>query len=248
MQGKPLILIVDDDAELSAMVVVHTVPTGEDGERALASKRPDAVLLDVMLHDANGYDSCRRWRATRPGLGIVMFTARGDPMDRVLGLAMGPWIQTDFDIAKAETAVRLDGETTDHGLAGSKTRPGPSVPDRPDVMTGDRVAGARTAPASNGRRPRPAAAMDLGSCGHVFREFGQFLMCRPCSPVRHRRRRLAPAFHSTFGAVAGSQCQCRLRPAPPAGPAPSPQTTSHPMQGRSPHASPERSFRLQAWR
>jgi two-component system phosphate regulon response regulator OmpR len=98
MQGKPLILIVDDDAELSAMVVVlfqregwdvHTVLTGGDGERALTALRPDAVLLDVMLPDANGYNLCRRWRAAQPGLGLIMFTARGDPMDRVLGLEIG---------------------------------------------------------------------------------------------------------------------------------------------------------------
>jgi len=98
MQGKPLILIVDDDAELSAMVAlllgregwdVHTVLTGGDGEHALATLRPDAVLLDVMLPDASGYDLCRRWRAAQPGLGLLMFTARGDPMDRVLGLEIG---------------------------------------------------------------------------------------------------------------------------------------------------------------
>ena len=98
MNAKPLVLIVDDDAELSAMVAellqregwaVHTVLTGGDGERALAGQRPDAVLLDVMLPDASGYDLCRRWRAANPGLGIVMFTARGDPMDRVLGLEIG---------------------------------------------------------------------------------------------------------------------------------------------------------------
>jgi two-component system phosphate regulon response regulator OmpR len=98
MDAKPLVLIVDDDAELSAMVAellgregwsVHTVLTGGDGERALATLRPDAVLLDVMLPDANGYELCRRWRAAQPGLGLLMFTARGDPMDRVLGLEIG---------------------------------------------------------------------------------------------------------------------------------------------------------------
>jgi len=98
MQGKPLILIVDDDAELSNMVAlllqregwaVHSVLTGGDGERELARLRPDAVLLDVMLPDANGYELCRRWRAAEPGLGLLMFTARGDPMDRVLGLEIG---------------------------------------------------------------------------------------------------------------------------------------------------------------
>jgi two-component system phosphate regulon response regulator OmpR len=96
--AKPLLLVVDDDAELSAMVAlllaregwaVHTVLTGGDGERALAQQRPDAVLLDVMLPDANGFDLCRRWRAAHPALGLLMFTARGDPMDRVLGLEIG---------------------------------------------------------------------------------------------------------------------------------------------------------------
>jgi two-component system phosphate regulon response regulator OmpR len=68
---------------------VHTVLTAGDGERALAQQQPEAVLLDVMLPDANGFDVCRRWRAAHPTLGIVMLTARGDPMDRVLGLEIG---------------------------------------------------------------------------------------------------------------------------------------------------------------
>jgi len=96
--SKPLVLMVDDDAELSGMVgelleregwAVHSVLTAGDGERALAQRQPEAVLLDVMLPDANGFDVCRRWRAAYPTLGIVMLTARGDPMDRVLGLEIG---------------------------------------------------------------------------------------------------------------------------------------------------------------
>ena len=96
--SKPLVLMVDDDAELSGMVgellaregwAVHAVLTAGDGERALAQWQPEAVLLDVMLPDANGFDVCRRWRAAFPTLGIVMLTARGDPMDRVLGLEIG---------------------------------------------------------------------------------------------------------------------------------------------------------------
>jgi DNA-binding response OmpR family regulator len=96
--SKPLVLIVDDDAELSAMLgelfereawAVHCVLTAGDGERALSRLQPEAVLLDVMLPDANGFDVCRRWRAAHPALGILMLTARGDPMDRVLGLEIG---------------------------------------------------------------------------------------------------------------------------------------------------------------
>ncbi|MGV8918336.1 MAG: response regulator transcription factor [Pseudomonas sp.] len=96
--NKPRVLIVDDDAELAGMVqellvregwAVQSVLTADDGEQALAQWQPDAVLLDVMLPDANGFDVCRRWRAAQPALGIVMLTARGDPMDRVLGLEIG---------------------------------------------------------------------------------------------------------------------------------------------------------------
>jgi DNA-binding response OmpR family regulator len=98
LAAKPLILLVDDDAELSAMVAelfaregwaTHAVLTGGDGERALANLRPELLLLDVMLPDANGYELCRRWRHDHPALGILMLTARGHPLDRVLGLEIG---------------------------------------------------------------------------------------------------------------------------------------------------------------
>jgi DNA-binding response OmpR family regulator len=95
---QALILIVDDDAELSAMLVellrregwaTHAVLTAGDAERALLAKAPDLVLLDAMLPDGNGFELARRWRAQHPALALVMLTARGDPMDRVLGLEIG---------------------------------------------------------------------------------------------------------------------------------------------------------------
>ncbi len=95
---QPQILIVDDDAELSAMLVellaregwsTQTALSAGDGEQALAAGQPDVVLLDVMLPDGNGFELARRWRAAYSALGLVMLTARGDPMDRVLGLEIG---------------------------------------------------------------------------------------------------------------------------------------------------------------
>jgi DNA-binding response OmpR family regulator len=79
--AQPLILIVDDDAELAAMLVellaregwaTHTVLTGGDAERALQTHQPDVVLLDAMLPDSNGFDLARRWRMAHPALGLVM--------------------------------------------------------------------------------------------------------------------------------------------------------------------------------
>jgi DNA-binding response OmpR family regulator len=96
--SKARVLMVDDDAELAGMVgellaregwALQTVLTGGDGERALAKWQPEVVLLDVMLPDANGFDLCRRWRAAHPALGLIMLTARGEPLDRVLGLEIG---------------------------------------------------------------------------------------------------------------------------------------------------------------
>ena len=96
--SDPRILIVDDDAELQGLLVrllgqegweVHSALTVKEGERLLALHRPPVVLLDVMLADANGLDVCRRWRAQQPDLGILMVSARGDPMDKVLGLEVG---------------------------------------------------------------------------------------------------------------------------------------------------------------
>lgn len=96
--SKPRVLIVDDDTELSDMVAellaregweVLTTLTGGDGERSLRQWHPEVVLLDVMLPDANGFDLCRRWRADHATLGLIMLTARGEPMDRVLGLEIG---------------------------------------------------------------------------------------------------------------------------------------------------------------
>lgn len=92
------VLLIDDDQELAGLVtelfqregvrVDHTA-TGAAGLIALRGETPDVLLLDVMLPDANGLDLCRRLRAERCELPILMLTARGDPMDRVLGLEIG---------------------------------------------------------------------------------------------------------------------------------------------------------------
>src|SRR5262249_20197840 len=67
--------------------VIHA----ESGARGLAlhgREPPDVVILDLMLPDTDGLDICRQIRA-RSDTPILMLTARGDPMDRVVGLEMG---------------------------------------------------------------------------------------------------------------------------------------------------------------
>lgn len=110
------ILVVDDDAELSAMLVrllheegwaAHSALTAHEGERLLALHRPNVVLLDVMLTDGDGVEVCRRWRLKHPQLGIVMLSARGKAMDKVQGLEVGAddYLAKPFD--RAELVARL---------------------------------------------------------------------------------------------------------------------------------------------
>ncbi|MBV8747511.1 MAG: response regulator [Xanthobacteraceae bacterium] len=95
MTGR--ILIIDDDPRLAELVSTYL---GEAGFRASVSatagqgverlKREafDALVLDLMLPDADGLDVCRRIRQTSD-VPILMLTARGDAMDRVVGLELG---------------------------------------------------------------------------------------------------------------------------------------------------------------
>jgi two-component system phosphate regulon response regulator OmpR len=91
------ILLVEDDARLAAMVADYlgeagfSVTVAEDGAaatRQTASTDFDALILDLMLPDADGLDLCRAIRA-RSDVPLLMLTARGDPLDRVVGLELG---------------------------------------------------------------------------------------------------------------------------------------------------------------
>lgn len=91
------VLIVDDDTRLAAMVASYLrshgfeVDTRSDGASGLAMAlhgRYDAVLLDVMLPDADGFELCRTLRA-QTDVPIVMLTARGEDTDRIVGLELG---------------------------------------------------------------------------------------------------------------------------------------------------------------
>lgn len=112
------VLMVDDDAELAAMVVellqaqgmqVHSAGTAAQGMAALTRLQPDVLLLDLMLPDANGLDLCRRLREAGNDVPVLMLTARGDPFDRVLGLELGAddYLVKPFSFAELLARVRI---------------------------------------------------------------------------------------------------------------------------------------------
>ena len=91
------VLIIDDDRKLTAMLAEYLRPRGvaaaaaadaARGLEMLARGTFDAVVLDVMLPDMDGFEVCRRIRRTSD-VPVLMLTARGDPEDRVVGLELG---------------------------------------------------------------------------------------------------------------------------------------------------------------
>ncbi|MBX9710574.1 MAG: response regulator [Xanthobacteraceae bacterium] len=91
------ILIVEDDREIQSLLSdfltregykVFCAGDGAAMSRALDKTRPDLVVLDLMLPGEDGLSICRRLRA-KGGLPILMLTARGEDVDRIVGLEMG---------------------------------------------------------------------------------------------------------------------------------------------------------------
>jgi two-component system alkaline phosphatase synthesis response regulator PhoP len=120
----PKVLIVEDD---DAMAIALTdgfryegyeVVAARDGEAGLALARsaaPDLIVLDVMLPRLSGLDVCKQLRAEGSSVPIIMLTARGQEIDKVLGLELGAddYVTKPFGfmelVARAEAVLRRSG-------------------------------------------------------------------------------------------------------------------------------------------
>ena len=98
--SEPLarILVADDEADLRSLLqryltdqgyAVRTVENGQVLDKLLSRDRFDVLVLDVMMPGEDGLSICRRLRAQGETIPILMLTARGDPVDRIIGLEMG---------------------------------------------------------------------------------------------------------------------------------------------------------------
>lgn len=94
----PRVLVVDDDPELRALLqrflsehgyAVRAVDGGKAMDAALQREPADVIVLDLMMPGEDGLAVVRRLRAAGDATPVIMLTARGDPIDRVLGLEMG---------------------------------------------------------------------------------------------------------------------------------------------------------------
>jgi DNA-binding response OmpR family regulator len=111
------ILIVEDEPNMVAGLrdnfefegyQVSTAPDGVTGlERAL-SEVPDLVILDVMMPRMSGLDVCKQLKAKRPSIPIIMLTARGQEVDKVVGLELGAddYVTKPFSIRELLARVK----------------------------------------------------------------------------------------------------------------------------------------------
>lgn len=97
MQDQGSVLLIDDDLELCAMLdsylsrhgwKVSTAHNGADGIRSALREAPGLIVLDGMLPDMDGFDVLRRLRA-EGSVPVLLLTARGEEIDRIVGLEMG---------------------------------------------------------------------------------------------------------------------------------------------------------------
>src|SRR6266571_3141260 len=97
MNAQPLILVVDDDREIRTLLSEYLAGNGfrtaeaADGAamwKALDATRIDLIVLDLMMPGEDGLQLCRNLRA-KSNLPVIMLTARGQPIDRIVGLEMG---------------------------------------------------------------------------------------------------------------------------------------------------------------
>ena len=92
------LLLIDDDLELCDLLsrwlsqegfVVAASHDGQQARQQLQANSPDAVILDVMLPDGSGLELLKQLRQEHPELPVLMLSARGEPLDRILGLELG---------------------------------------------------------------------------------------------------------------------------------------------------------------
>ena len=112
------VLILEDEENIRSFVVINLKRAGYDaieagtGQEALEKLRdnPDigVAILDIMLPDIDGFEVCRRIRATNKQIGIIMLTARTQEMDKVTGLMTGADDYVTKPFSPAELTARID--------------------------------------------------------------------------------------------------------------------------------------------
>ena len=112
------VLILEDELNIRSFVVINLKRAGYDvveagtGQEALdqLQNHPEigVAILDIMLPDMDGFEVCRRIRATNKQMGVIMLTARTQEMDKITGLMTGADDYVTKPFSPAELTARID--------------------------------------------------------------------------------------------------------------------------------------------
>jgi DNA-binding response OmpR family regulator len=146
------LLVVEDDAAILTGIVdllegegyaVRKTLSGAEALRLYEQERPDLIILDIMIPEVSGYDVCRRIRARDSATPIIMLTAKGQEVDKVVGLELGAddYIVKPFGIhellARIHAALRR-ARPRDESPAGAPLAFGDVAVD-PKTLTGTKA-------------------------------------------------------------------------------------------------------------
>lgn len=154
------ILIMDDEKKLLRSLEdffstqgyeVLCAARGDEAVRIAMEKAPDLLILDIMLPDISGYDVCRQVKAKLPSARVIMLSAKGEEMDKVLGLELGAddYMTKPFGVRELLARVR------------TLTRRGESKPDEiARYVIGDATIDLKGFQVVRGGKATPLTAME----------------------------------------------------------------------------------------
>jgi len=160
---KEMILVVEDDrAILTGLKDLleaegYAVATAEDGGEALRvyeREKPTLVLLDIMIPEKSGYDVCREIRKKDEITPILMLTAKGQEVDKVVGLEMGAddYIVKPFGVSELLARVRARLR---------RPRAKPEARDAGPIAFGDVIVNAKTLTGKKGAKTFAVSSREL---------------------------------------------------------------------------------------
>jgi len=117
MESKKTILVIEDEPHIALGLKdalefegfhVLTSPTGKDGVHRARQEHPNAILLDLMLPDMNGYQVCEELRRLDAFVPIIMLTAKSQEADKIRGLDVGAddYVTKPFSIGELVARIR----------------------------------------------------------------------------------------------------------------------------------------------
>jgi len=160
---KEKILVVEDDASILVGLVDlletegYEVCTAQDGKGALsmyATEKPTLVLLDLMIPEISGYDVCREIRKKDEVTPILMLTAKGQEVEKVVGLELGAddYIVKPFGVSELVARIRAH-------LRRSQAKP--QIKDTSAIIFGDVVIDPKTYTGKKGEASFSVSAREL---------------------------------------------------------------------------------------